>query len=284
VDPYFTNDGISRAFDVFYRTTKPLNSQGEQYQLVTPGVSVRFGIPFSEYDTVFVGLGLERTEIKGSASLPNNYFLFREAFGSTSHSMPLTLGWQRDGRDSALVPNAGRFQRVGLEWGLAGDTRYLRSNYQIQQYFPLTKRFTLGLNAEFGYGRGLNGRDYPIFKNFFGGGLGTVRAFDQNSLGPVDVTGAYIGGNRRLNLNSEFYVPFPGVGNDRTLRIFGYVDAGNVWGENQAFDLSTLRASAGIGLSWVSPVGPLKLSWGNALRKFPEDRIQRFQFQVGTAF
>jgi outer membrane protein insertion porin family len=142
----------------------------------------------------------------------------------------------------------------------------------------------LGLNAELGWGKGLAGKGYPIFKNFYGGGFGTVRGFDQGSLGPVDVIGAYIGGNRRLNLNGELYVPVPGAGNDRTLRLFGYVDAGNVWGENQKVTLDSLRASAGVGLSWVSPVGPLKLSYGTPIRKQPGDRIQRLQFQIGTAF
>ncbi|WP_295644802.1 outer membrane protein assembly factor BamA [uncultured Methylibium sp.] len=284
VDPYFTIDGISRAIDVYYRTSKPINSQGEEYELVTPGASIRFGVPFSEFDTVFFGIGWERTEIKAGASIPNSYFLYREAFGDTADSLPLTLGWQRDGRDSALVPTAGRFQRVNAEWSVALDTRYLRANYQFQQWIPLSKRFTLGLNAEMGYGKGFGGRPYPIFKNFYGGGLGSVRGFDQGSLGPVDVTGAYIGGNRRINLNAEFYVPVPGSGNDRTLRLFAYADAGNVWGENEKLKFGDLRSSAGIGLSWVSPVGPLKLSYGEPLKKFSQDRIQKFQFQIGTAF
>ncbi len=284
VDPYFTIDGISRAIDVYYRTSKPINSQGEEYELVTPGASIRFGVPFSEFDTVFFGIGWERTEIKAGASIPNSYFLYREAFGDTADSLPLTLGWQRDGRDSALVPTAGRFQRVNAEWSVALDTRYLRANYQFQQWIPLSKRFTLGLNAEMGYGKGFGGRPYPIFKNFYGGGLGSVRGFDQGSLGPVDVTGAYIGGNRRVNLNAEFYVPVPGSGNDRTLRLFAYADAGNVWGENEKLKFGDLRSSAGIGLSWVSPVGPLKISYGEPLKKFSQDRIQKFQFQIGTAF
>jgi outer membrane protein insertion porin family len=284
VDPYFTIDGISRAVDVFYRTTRPINSQGEDYKLITAGSSIRFGVPFSEVDTVFFGIGWERTEIEAGSSIPNNFFLYREQFGDTSDSLPLTLGWQRDSRDSSLVPTSGRYQRVSAEWSVALDTRYLRANYQFQQWIPFGKRFTLGLNGEFGYGKGFSGRPFPIFKNFYGGGLGSVRGFDQGSLGPVDVTGAYIGGNRRLNLNSEFYVPVPGSGNDRTLRLFGYVDAGNVWGENEKLELDSLRAGAGIGLSWISPVGPLKLSYGVPLRKFSQDRIQKFQFQIGTAF
>ena len=283
-DPYFTIDGVSRTFDVFYRTSRPINSQGEDYQLVTPGMSVKFGVPFTEFDTVFFGIGLERTEIRGNAGVPNNYLVYRREFGDSSTSVPITIGWARDGRDSALVPTQGRFQRINLEWGLAADTRYLRASAQVQQYVPLTRRFTLGLNAELGWGKGLGGRPFPIFKNFYGGGLGTVRAFDQGSLGPVDITGAYMGGNRRVNANAELYMPFPGSGNDRTLRWFTYLDVGNVWGENETLELANLRASAGLGLSWISPVGPLKLSYGMPVRKLPTDRIQRLQFQIGTAF
>ena len=284
VDPYFTIDGISRAIDVYYRTTQPINSQGEQYTLVTPGVAVRFGVPFSEYDTVFFGIGAERTEIKGATHLPNSYFLYREQFGQTSGSIPLTIGWTRDSRDSALVPTAGRYTRINLDYAVLGDARYARVNLQGQQYIPLGRAFTFGVNAEVGYGRGIGGKPYPIFKNFYGGGLGTVRGFDQGSLGPVDVTGAYIGGNRRFNLNNELYLPVPGANADRTLRLFVYGDAGNVWGERDRITLGSVRASMGLGVSWISPVGPLKLSYGTPVRKKPEDRIQRLQFQIGTAF
>jgi len=283
IDPYFTVDGISRQIDVFYRTQRPLNSQGEEYKLVSPGASIRFGVPFSEYDTVFFGVGFERTEIQGT-NLPNSYALYRDAFGPTATSIPLTIGWARDSRDSAIVPTAGRLMSFNMDWAVAGDSKYVRSIARYQQYFPLSRRFTFGFNAQVGWGKGIGDRPYPFFKNFYGGGLGSVRGFDQNSLGPVDVTGAYIGGNRQLNLNGELYLPVPGTGNDRTLRWFTYVDAGNVWGENDRLDLGSLRASAGIGLTWVSPVGPLKLSYGTPIRKRPEDRIQRLQFQIGTAF
>jgi outer membrane protein insertion porin family len=284
VDPYFTVDGISRAFDIFYRTNKPLNSQGEEYTIVTPGVSLRFGVPFTEFDTVYFGIGAESTEIKGAQAIPNNLFLYRYYYGESSTSLPLTLGWTRDRRDSALAPNDGNYQRVNLEWGIAGDTRYLRANLQYQQYWPITRQFTFAINNELGWGKGLSGRPYPVFKNFYGGGLGTVRGFDPGSLGPVDVTGAYIGGNRRLNINSELYLPVPGAGNDRTLRVFGFVDIGNVWGEDEEITAESLRASVGLGMSWLSPMGPLKLSFGTPLRKQPDDRIQKLQFQIGTAF
>ncbi len=284
VDPYWTVDGISRAIDVFYRTSRPINSLGETYDLKTPGASVRFGVPFSEYDTVFLGIGVERTEIGTSAGIPLSYLNYRVLYGDKTTSFPLTLGWSRDARDSVLVPTAGRYQRVNLEWTLAGDVRYLRTNAQYQEYWQLPFRMSVGLNAEIGWGKGLGGKPFPVFKNFYGGGLGTVRAFEQSSLGVVDPTGAYIGGAKRLNINTELYFPVPGTGNDKSLRIFAFADAGNVWREDETITGESIRSSAGLGLSWISPVGPLKLSWGKPLRLQRNDRIQRFQFQIGTAF
>lgn len=211
VDPYFTLDGVSRAVDVYYRTSRPLNSLGDAYQLATPGAAVRFGVPFSEVDAVFFGIGAERTEIKAATSLPNAYFIYRDLYGPTSNAFPLTIGWARDERDSVITPTAGRYQRVNFEWSTLGDVRYLRSNFQYQQYIPLTTRFTLGVNAELGLGKGFGGRAFPVFKNFYGGGLGSVRVFEQNSLGVIDPTGAYIGGAKRFNVNAELYVPVPGT-------------------------------------------------------------------------
>jgi outer membrane protein insertion porin family len=283
-DPYFTADGISRSYELYYRTSRPLNSLSNEYQLASQGGAIRFGVPFSETDTVFFGVGLERTTIDATTALPNAYYVYRDQYGRASDALPLTLGWQRDGRDSVINPTLGRYQRVNLEWSFAGDVRYLRSNLQFQQYWPLANRVIFGLNAELGLGRGLGSRPYPVFKNFYGGGLGSVRGFDQGSMGAVDPTGAFIGGSRRLNVNGELYLPFPGLGNDRTVRFFAFGDVGNVWTEGERIDAQSLRASIGLGLTWLSPVGPLKLSWGKAVHSQATDRIQPFQFQIGTAF
>ena len=283
-NPYFTQDGISRTLDLYHRSSKPYQDQGGNYELVTQGASVRFGVPFSETDTVFFGGGLERTTIKPGTNMPAVYLAYAEEFGYTSLAVPLTIGWSRDSRDSALVPNSGLYQRLNTEWSVAGDARYLRANYQIQQYIPLNKQFTLAFNGEAGWGKGLNGQPFPVFKNFYSGGLGSVRGFDQGTLGPRDVTGSSIGGPKKITLNAEVIAPFPGAGNDRTLRIFAFTDVGNVFGEDQKLTVSDLRASVGVGLSWISPIGPLRIAFANPLRKQAGDRIQKLQFQIGTSF
>jgi outer membrane protein insertion porin family len=285
-DPYFTADGVSRSIDVFNRTTQPLSGQGGDYSLVTNGASVRFGVPFTETDTVYLGGGVESLNIRtGTTALPATWQLQVDNYGAKSTSVPLTVGWSRDTRDSSLVPTRGRFQRVNGDWGVAADIKYLRASYQIQQYIPLNKQFTIGLNGEIGWGKGLNGQPYPVFKNFYSGGLGSVRGFEQGSLGPRDTsTDSAIGGAKKITLNAELITPFPGAGNDRTLRMFGFVDAGNVFKETTSYSLADLRASAGVGISWISPVGPLRLGIARALRKEATDRIQTVQFQIGTSF
>ncbi|TAM42753.1 MAG: outer membrane protein assembly factor BamA [Burkholderiaceae bacterium] len=282
-DPYFTKDGVSRTIDLYHRATKPYQDQGGNYELVTEGASVRFGVPFSETDRVYFGIGAERTTIKPGTSIPASYLVYANEFGNSSMLFPLTIGWSRDSRDSALVPTDGRLQRFNSEWGVGGAARYLKADYQYQQYVPLNKQFSLAFNGELGLGKGLGG-PFPVFKNFYGGGLGSVRGFDQGTLGPRDVTGFVIGGTKKVTLSAELNAPFPGTGNDRTLRMFAFVDAGNIYGEDEPIRAGELRASVGVGLSWISPVGPLRFAFAQPIRKFAGDRIQKLQFQIGTSF
>ncbi|MFO1180521.1 outer membrane protein assembly factor BamA [Ottowia sp.] len=283
-DPYFTVNGVSRTVDVYYKTQKPYQDQGGNYTLVTMGAGLKFGLPVTELDTVYLGLNAERTRIKPGTNIPAAYLAYAERFGYTSAAFPFTLGWSRDSRDSALAPTSGRYQRLMGELGLFGDARYAKADYQYQQYVPLSKSYTLAFNGEAGWGKGLGGRPFPVFKNFYSGGLGSVRGYDQNTLGPRDVTGAFTGGTRKFTVNTELLTPFPGAGNDRTLRLFGFVDAGALYGDGEKISADGLRYSTGIGLSWISPLGPLRFALAFPLRKRPGDRIQRFQFQIGTSF
>ena len=182
------------------------------------------------------------------------------------------------------MPTKGWYQRVSGDWGAAGDVKYLRAVYQLQNYIPLNRQFTVGLNGELGWGKGLSGQPFPVLKNFYSGGLGSVRGFEQGSLGPRYTNGAARGGAKKVTLNGEVIAPFPGAGNDRTLRLFGFVDAGTVYGPDDPVRLQDLRASTGLGVSWISPVGPLRLALAKPLRREAGDRIQAFQFQIGTAF
>jgi outer membrane protein insertion porin family len=234
---------------------------------------------------VFLGANLEQTQIREGTGLPAAYKNFVNDFGYTSSGAPLTLGWARDGRDSALVPTRGNLQRLNADVSLVGDLHYYRASYQFQQYFALTKKYTLALNTDLGWGQGIGGREFPLFKNFYVGGQGSVRGFQQSSVGPpTTTTGVYLGGPKKMVFNAEFLSPFPGTGTDKTLRVFTFMDAGRAFAGNEKLDFNELRVSAGFGLSWISPMGPLRLSYAIPLRSQSGDRIEKIQFQIGTSF
>ena len=285
-DPYFTENGISRTLDVFHRTTRPYYGDLNAYQIVNTGLGMRFGVPVTDRDIVYVGANIERNSVREGTGLPN-YLL---PYLGNRTAVPLTLGWSRDGRDSALVPTRGLYQRFFSDWSVAGDSRYVRTNYQFQQYIPLSKKFTFAFNTDLGWGKGLNGQDYPIFKNFYVGGLGSVRGYEQSTLGYSQQTSAtntnpvYTGGAKKVVFNAELIGPFPGAGNDKTLRIFAFMDAGYAYREQDPIRLNELRSSYGVGLSWISPMGPLRFSYALPVNQQPGDKIQKLQFQIGSSF
>jgi outer membrane protein insertion porin family len=289
-----TDDGISRSIDVYLRTTRPPLTNNGDFNVRTLGSTVRFGVPFTEFDRVFFGIGVERTTVQtykndpGFNDSPLLYQEYVQQFGNGTQadttSFPLTVAWARDSRDSALTPTRGQLQRVNFEIAPVGTLRYYRAIYQNQYYRPLTSWMTLALNGEFDYGRGLDGKPFPVFKNFYAGGIGSVRGYLTSTLGPLDVNGDPLGGASRLILNSELHFPFPGASKDAGLQWFAFFDGGNVFADRQRIEFSELRYSAGLGISWISPVGPLKLSYAEPLNAQPTDQKERFQFQIGTGF
>jgi outer membrane protein insertion porin family len=287
-DPYFTEDGISRFTEVYTRTQRPLFFTGDsEYKIESTGGNFKLGVPYSEVDRVFFGLGIEQLNMVTTINSPPSYQEYVRAYGNSNLNVPFTIGWSRDGRDSALIPSRGTYRQVNLEAGTpVADLQYYRAFYQHQYFYPLSKGNILSLNGEIGYGDTMNNKPFPVTKNYFVGGIGSVRGFAPGSLGPTSINSAGraipVGGASKLVGNVEYTFPVPGSGVDKTLRIFSFFDAGNVY-EN-APDLSGLRTSYGFGLSWISPLGPLKFSYGFPMSQKPGDRLQRFQFQVGTAF
>ena len=286
-DPYFTQDGVSRSLDLYYRTTRPY-ADVNSYALRNVGTSARFGIPFSESDTIYLGAGYDQTTIVRGTFLPPAYELFTSDFGGdTASAIPLTVGWGRDTRDSGLVPSSGRLLRTNAEWSVGGELTYVRGTAQVQQFFPVNKRVTLAFNGELNLGTPTNGKVYPLFKNYYSGGIGSVRGFEPGSLTTAlqrSQLAVATGGNKKMTFNSEVLSPLPGGGNDRTLRMFAFFDAGGIYGPDEDISLGDLRSSVGVGISWISPVGPLRLAYAKPLTSFDGDKMQSLQFTIGTTF
>ena len=283
VDPYMTEDGISRTDEIYERNSNLSRLNLATVDVGTKGFSERFGIPFTEFDTVFVGLGIEETDITLSNFSPLRYIDYVNRFGTTAAGLIATAGWARDNRDNVIAPNKGNYQRAFLEFGTPLlDLQYFKATYQYQHYVPATNRLTLAFNGQAGYGNTYNGATFPIFKNFYAGGIGSVRGYTAGSLGPRDTNGNPLGGTKEINGSAEALAPLPGA--DRSLRALLFLDGGNVWGYDQTVHVSDLRYATGFGVAWISPIGPLKLSLAFPIHRQPGDFVQRFQFQIGTGF
>jgi outer membrane protein insertion porin family len=285
-DPYFTVDGVSQGFDVYTRKTDTSSLAVGSFGSDSMGGGVRWGLPVAEDDYVNLGLSVDRTTLKLDTSSPLRYQDYVTRFGAKSNTLLGTIGWQKDGRDSLLVTTSGVLRRAVLELSLPGSTAtYARATYQHQQFFPLDRKLTLALNGEIGVAKSYGNKDLPFFKNFYAGGIGSVRGFDSGSLGPRDsATTESIGGNKRLVGNAELLFPVPGMGRDNSMRLSAFIDAGNVWDDVNKFSLGTLRYSGGVALAWNSPMGPLKFSYANPFNKKADDKVQRLQFQMGSVF
>jgi len=284
-DPYYTVDGVSRGFDLYDRRVDASALGLGFYTTKTLGAGVRFGVPLTEKDNLGLGLGAENTQIGIDQGSPQQYQNFVNIFGNNNNSFPATVGWIRDQRDSVTLPTKGALIRAGLEAGLPGGTlQYYKLTEQVQWYYPLSRTYTLMLNGEVGVGDGMNDKPLPFYKNFYAGGVSSVRGYEAYSLGPRDSLGSILGGNKRLVGNAEVLFPMPGTGLDRSMRLAVFLDAGQVYGADQKIQTSELRYSTGLAFSWNSPMGPLRLSYGHALNAKPDDRQQHIQFTMGQVF
>jgi len=282
-NPYFTDDGVSLGWDLYKRNVDATELSGvTPYKTSTLGTGLRSGVPITEYDTINYGLAVERTHVETFDTSPQQYKQFVADFGNTNTALIATAGWSRDGRDSAIYTTSGLMQRVNLELAVPpADLQYYRTTYRVDWWHPIGRENVLQLSGQLGYADGYGDKPLPFYKNYYLGGIGSVRGYETSAIGPKDELGNALGGRTLTVANVEYYFPMPGLEKDKSVRLSVFVDAGQV---SDNFDFKETRYSAGVGLSWFSPVGPIKISLGKALNAKPEDRTQLFQFSLGTVF
>jgi len=290
--PYYTVDGISRTIEGYQKSLDPTGLAIAQYASKTLGGALGFGVPITETDTINFGGRYEHTRITLFSDSPPVYQDFVNQFGETSNAYILTAGWARDTRDDILYPSRGRLQSVLVETGLpVGDLSYYKLQYVHSVYWPIYGSFVLMARADLGWGDGYSGKPLPFFKAFFAGGVNSVRGYETASLGPRDPFGNALGGRRKIVGNLELFYPI--LKGDKAVRASVFADVGQIAGTTAsaggALDIDqspfeSFRYSAGVGVAWNSPIGPLKFSYAIPLNAKDGDRQQRFQFQAGTAF
>jgi outer membrane protein insertion porin family len=284
-NPYYTVDGISRGFGLFYRETDADELDITNASLDVYGGNLTFGIPLSETNRIRFVTEYKHTDITLGSNPRSDLIDFVAREGNAYDTLTQAVSWSHDTRDEAIFPTRGGRQRISAEAAIPGlDIEFYKLGYEHTRYWPLTRTFTFSLDGDVAYGDGYGDTDeLPPFEKYFAGGLNCVRGFEENSLGPRDpATDDPFGGNLRICGRAELLAPLA-IADSKSVRISGFFDIGNVFDTLDAsFDAGDLRYSVGVGLTWLSPIGPLTFSFAQALNDEAGDDVETFQFRLGA--
>jgi len=287
LNPYWSLHGIARGFDLSFNKMEPGNTNRTVFDTEMKSLGMNFGFPISEFRYINVGVNYESTEINTNPQFLDPiifFFLLRE--GNKYDIFRVTSSFSYDTRNAAIFPDRGVLHRMRAQVAApGGDLTYFKVDYDSRVFIPLRRGYTLLLKGRIGYGDAYGGTSgLPFFENFYGGGPKTVRGYEENSLGPEDIFGRSLGGNISLMANAEVIIPVPFLTEFKSVRLTGFMDAGNVYSTDDDFELNLVRMSVGLSGVWMSPFGLISVSWAQPFKDRAGDEIQKFQFNFGTQF
>lgn len=311
-DPYYTIDGVSRGYSLYYQETNIedddviANWAADRY-----GANINFGYPISEIERINFGVGYENVKIYASGTSPLEVwslvdfdqwqYLLGESYTQSESfgNFPFTLSWAYSTLNRGVFATRGSSHTISSEVTVPGsDLEYYKLTYRGQRYFPLTETWVLRARSDIGYGDSYGEEPVmPFYEHFYSGGFGSVRGFEDRSLGPRETQSPYdygraraIGGNLLVEGSLEFIFPMPFVKDNRQFRTLFFLDGGNVFNtdrtDEEGYDITVdnLRLSTGVALSWITGIGPLSFSLSKTLNDKDGDETQAFQFSLGQPF
>ena len=288
--PYFTDDGIGSAFDIFYRKTNAEDANLAIFETKEWGGTFALSIPVTEYNTLGTSFGYTNTEIDTEAGTSEQITDFIASNGNQYDILRFGANFSYDTRNKAVLPDKGALQRINASIAIPGpgnSLEYYKINYELKWYKDLyNEDFVLVLGGKFGYGDSYGDTsELPFFENFYAGGPRTLRGYEENTLGPRDSTNRALGGDTRILYNAEIILPVPFLGNlSKSVRLTTFVDGGNVFGSDEDVSFDDMRYSAGLSAIWLSPFGAVSASVAMPFNDESTDEIQNFQFNFGTSF
>ena len=283
---YYTPDGVSRGFGVYYNKYDATAENISRYASNRYGANINYTIPLSEHDSVYASIGGEKREIVLGSNPAQYQKDFITANGNKYTQIPGNLSYVHDTRDRSIFPTKGQKHRVSLQAALPGsDLQYQKLSYDGAIYTPINDKVTFAVKGRVGVGQGSSKTGgVPFFDKYYAGGINSVRGFDQSTLGAKDENGDPKGGDLLTTATAELQFPAPFAEDVKGLKMSTFIDAGNVYQKTGDFDAKEIRYAAGAGAVWLSPIGPLELSYARPLNAKTGDKKQAVQFSIGANF
>jgi len=300
-DPYFTKDGVSVGYSLAFTNTDYGEFNLSSFSTDSVTLNANFSYPYSDTGRIGFGAGIETLKLDPGFFTSLEVLDFIAQNDDQYNMFSANVQWSESTLNRGVLPTNGRSHRVALEMTVpSSDLEYYKLTYAGNYYRPMVGDLVLHLRSDLGYGGGFGGTErLPFFKNFFGGGFGSVRGIKRNTLGPqdsplfpeLDDSDAF-GGNVRVEGSAEVLFPFPFMRDRRNVQAAVFLDAGNIFdtdcGDQQINcytpDLAELRYSTGLSGIWLSGFGPIQVSFGSVLNADSEDETEFFQFSFGQTF
>jgi len=274
IDPWFMDKPISASFNLYNEVFKY-----PDYDKEAVGGSIGFGKELSEYVGGNITYNFESVTISDVAEDASSLIKDQEGKKITSSISPSI--W-RDTRDNYLDPTTGSKNALYTTFaGIGGDNYFVKGLVDSKWYFPAFWNTTFSLRGRVGYATGFADRKLPLYERFYVGGINTVRGLGFGEAGPRDENGEEIGGNKELIFNAEYIFPL-----ERNIKLKGvmFFDAGRAFDDDENISISALRTTAGFGLRWISPFGPIRLEWGFNLSPKAGESESKIEFAMGGFF
>ena len=294
-DPYYTIDGVSRGVDLYFAQTDFDSTGTADYSTDETGLGLTFGYPVSNESRISSSFAVQNTNLDAKASGSRasyiDTFFTSEGLSSSATTADFVeykvgAAYSFDTLNKAFLPTDGTRHRLSFDLSIPGsDLEYYTASYLGETYIPVLEQedVSLKFKTRLGYGDGVgDSQGLPFLKNFFAGGIRTVRGYTYNSLGPTDSNGEQIGGNVLITGTAALQFPMPGIKETDQARLSLFGDAGQVYADNA--ELGDLRYSAGLALAWMTPIGPLSFTYASALNSKSTDETEGFQFSIGSTF
>ena len=300
-DPYFSPDGVGLGYGAYLRSSDYSNFNISAYNTESFGGSVQFVLPINEISQLSLSVALDQTDLQSDFLSSRQLLEFISSEGSKFETLTLGASWSRNSLNRGLFPTAGTLNVISASVAIPGSSlTYGKLSHRFKYFRPLSNNFIFSIRTELGglfaYG---DTETAPPYENFYAGGLNSVRGFEQNSLGPRAVYDNFfsgynrpVGGTYSLEGGFDLIFPIPFLEDTRSVRSSVFLDYGNVFSEEcksyetncSEFDLSELRYSLGLGVTWITALGPMSFAISSVFGDDELDETETFQFEIGNQF
>ena len=284
-DPYFNDLGHSISYGLFNKKIDGSSLDVSSYKIDETGGSFGYGIPLDKTSDIFANLNISNIDLLCGSTLASSGYEYAQCNANKNLDITSSLEFSQNTLNDFMFPTSGLKNTLVFNSSIPGsDFSYFQLSGNHSSFYPVSDQLTLNFKTKLAFGRGIGDEELPFYKKYYGGGSSSVKGFDFNSLGPKYPNGLAKGGEVSYLSNISLISPVTFMEDSENMRVAGFIDVGSINENFSDFSIDEMRASTGIALTWVTPLGPLGIYYAQPILKKADDNIESLSFTLGSSF